>query len=139
MQKLFNVSKEVARFLFILIIKLLEKSKQDPIALETNKKRNSGNLIRLLRSIYNGISSIIAINSQKLKENKVASKEIKPKKKRKTWARVKQDFKEWYATLIEEFEEKQKAKQPEDIEEQPEEVEEKPIEIVEKPEDIEEK
>lgn len=115
MQKLLNGTKKVAKFIFIVILKLFEGPKQESIAVEANKKK-SGSLIKLVRAISNGISSRITRNSQKFKEE-VDPREIKAPTERKTWARVKQDFKEWYAALEKEFDEKHNPELPKEIEE----------------------
>jgi hypothetical protein len=101
-EKALKASKEAFRFLIILLIKLLQKPKKS--SLEVSSKNNSQNVISLLKLVYKTLKGNMQQKVIEVKELK--SNKHRAKRTFKTRARIKQDFKEWYNSIIEEYEKK---------------------------------
>ncbi len=97
-QKLIHMIKKIWMFILIIIIKLSERPEQ------TTPKAKEATLPKLMKSLYLAISRSISGNLNQKKK----SDQDKTTHKRsfKTWAHVKEDYKNWYASLVAEIEEK---------------------------------
>ncbi len=91
-------------FLFLLFMKMLEKAmeKSEKTVPQNTGKEDKSFFHLLFKSVYRKIKD--GQGKGKDKKKQAPKTEVKKKKAYKTWARVKQDFREYYQTLKEDFE-----------------------------------
>jgi hypothetical protein len=115
-QKFLQKSLNVISFIVFIIAKAFTGSKQKKVAeKEPQSKLGFKEMTVLVKKAYGSVKN-------EVNEGKEEVKALRENEKRqyKTWARVKQDFREWYDGIRNEFEQKAEAKrvkEPEKIQE----------------------
>ena len=95
--------KTVGHFLLLLTIKGFSKPTKPVVAPNEGQagKQRGGALIQLMKFLSGKAKGSL---NKEVKETKELLRQTNnPKRQRKTWARVKQDFRDYYQDMIEEF------------------------------------